>query len=331
MNNKKICVLGAGGWGTTLAIHLCRKGFAVSLWEAFPDYAEVLLKQRKNQKFLPSIDIPAEIYITSKIDEAISDAFLVVYAVPSHVMRKVAKSSHVAERVVKLSVAKGIENKTLKRMSEIIAEETTNTNIVVLSGPSHAEEVVREIPTTIVVSGKDMDVAKHVQTIFMSENFRVYTNSDVIGVELGGALKNIIAIAAGISDGLGFGDNTKSALLTRGLAEIRRLGVKMEANPHTFSGLSGIGDLITTCTSKHSRNRFVGEQIAKGKTLSQILDSMAMVSEGVKTTQSAYFLSKKYSVDMPITTEIYEVLFNNKDPRKAVMDLMTRDAKSETE
>ncbi|MFH1905548.1 MAG: NAD(P)H-dependent glycerol-3-phosphate dehydrogenase [bacterium] len=331
MNNKKICVLGAGGWGTTLAIHLYKKRFEVSLWEAFPDYAEVLLKQRKNPKFLPGIDIPAEIYITSKIDEAISDASLVVYAVPSHVMRKVAKSSHVPEGVVKLSVAKGIENKTLKRMSEIIAEETSNTNIVILSGPSHAEEVVRGIPTTVVVSGKDMDVAKHVQTIFMAENFRVYTNSDVIGVELGGALKNIIAIAAGISDGLGFGDNTKSALLTRGLAEIKRLGVKMGANPHTFSGLSGIGDLITTCTSKHSRNRFVGEQIAKGRTLSQILDSMSMVSEGVKTTQSAYSLSERYSVDMPITTEIHEVLFNNKDPRKAVMDLMTRDAKSEIE
>ncbi len=331
MNNKKICVLGAGGWGTTLAIHLCRKGFEVSLWEAFPDYAEILIKQRKNPKFLPGIDLPAEIHITSKIDEAISDAHLVVYAVPSHVMREVAEKSHVPEGVIKLSVSKGIENGTLKRMSEIIAEETTNANIVVLSGPSHAEEVAKEIPTTVVVSGKDMDVAKHVQSVFMSENFRVYTNSDIIGVELGGALKNIIAIAAGISDGLGFGDNTKSALLTRGLAEIRRLGVKMGANPHTFSGLSGVGDLITTCTSKHSRNRFVGEQIAKGKTLSQILDSMSMVSEGVKTTQSAYSLSKKYSVAMPITTEIHKVLFNDKDPRKAVMDLMTRDAKSEIE
>jgi len=331
MNNEKICVLGAGGWGTTLAVHLCKKGFAVSLWEAFPDYADILIKQRKNPKFLPGIDLSAGIHITSKIDGAISEASLVVYAVPSHVMREVAEKSNVPKEVIKLSVSKGIENGTLKRMSEIIGEETTNANIVVLSGPSHAEEVARGIPTAVVVSGKDMDVAKHVQTIFMSENFRVYTNSDVIGVELGGALKNIIAIAAGISDGLDFGDNTKSALLTRGLAEIRRLGVKMGANPHTFSGLSGVGDLITTCTSKHSRNRFVGEQIAKGKTLSQILDSMAMVSEGVKTTQSAYALSKKYSVAMPITTEIHEVLFNDKDPRKAVMDLMTRDAKSEIE
>jgi len=260
-----------------------------------------------------------------------SDADLVVLAVPSHFMRQVVrrlKGFDMADPIV-LSVAKGIENETLMRMSEVIAEEINPAKVAVLSGPSHAEEVAQGIPTTVVVSSSDDWVAKDVQGIFMSERFRVYTSPDVIGVELGGALKNIIAIAAGISDGLRFGANTKAALLTRGMVEITRLGAKMGADPATFKGLSGIGDLITTCISPYGRNRRVGELIARGKRLDQILGEMEMVAEGIRTTKSAWALAQKHQVEMPITREIYLVLYQGKDPRRAVSDLMMREPKPE--
>lgn len=326
-----IAILGDGGWGTTLAIILSKKGYRVNLWGAFPDYVEFLRQKRENVKFLPKVPIPEEISISSDLSEVIKDVVLVVLAIPSHVMRQIVrrmKRFELAETIV-LSVAKGIENETLMRMSEVIAEEIHPAKLAVLSGPSHAEEVVRGLPTTVVASSDDSGVAKDVQEIFMSERFRVYTSPDMIGVELGGALKNIIAIAAGISDGLGFGANTKAALLTRGMVEITRLGVKMGADPVTFKGLSGMGDLITTCISPYSRNRRVGELIAKGKRLEQILEEMEMVAEGLRTTRSVQDLAQLHRVEMPITQEIYSVLYEGKDPKKAVSDLMMRDPKPE--
>lgn len=327
----KIGVLGDGGWGTALAILLSKKGYKVGLWGAFPDYIAFLKRKRENVKFLPKTRIPDEISISSDLGEVIFDADLVLLAVPSHFMRQVVrrlKEFEMADPIV-LSVAKGIENETLMRMSKVIAEEINPPKLAVLSGPSHAEEVALGIPTTVVASSSEEWVANDVQEIFMSERFRVYTSPDVIGVELGGALKNIIAIAAGISDGLGFGANTKAALLTRGMVEITRLGVKMGSDPATFKGLSGIGDLITTCISPYGRNRMVGELIARGKRLNQILSEMEMVAEGIRTTKSAWALAQKHQVDMPITREIYLVLYQEKDPRRAVSDLMMREPKPE--
>lgn len=333
---KSVTVLGAGSWGTTIAIHLSLNGYLVSLWEFQPAIAEELKKRRENIELLPGVSIPESINIFSDLRGIVSDrADLLVFAVPSHVLREVARkvSPFISGVPFVVSVVKGIENETLKRMSEVLEEELPRdllNSVAVLSGPSHAEEVSRQIPTSVVVASTNRDVAETVQKVFLSPRFRVYTNLDVVGVELAGALKNIIAIAAGISDGLGFGDNTKGALLTRGLAEITRLGVAMGARESTFAGLSGIGDLITTCLSQYSRNRYVGEEIGKGKSLSQVLDSMLMVAEGIKTTEAASELARRYSVEMPITNEVYAVLFEEKNPAQAVEDLMTRTAKAET-
>ncbi|MFQ6618444.1 MAG: NAD(P)H-dependent glycerol-3-phosphate dehydrogenase, partial [Fidelibacterota bacterium] len=286
---------------------------------------------RENMDFLPGVHIPEEIEITSKLSNAVKNREVIVIAVPSHVVREVCTKLNalkIGNRFLIVNVAKGIENNSLKRMSEIILETIDgikSESVATLSGPSHAEEVSKGIPTAAVSSSASLETSKKVQQIFFSSTFRIYTNTDIIGVELGGSLKNTIAIAAGICDGAGFGDNTKAALLTRGLYEITKLGIKMGAKKETFAGLSGMGDLIVTCLSKHSRNRYVGEQIGKGKKLEEVLSSMKMVAEGVKTTISIYQLSKIHNVEMPISLEVYRVLFENKNPIYAVSDLMERD------
>ena len=332
MKKPDIAVLGDGGWGTTLAVLLSHKGFNTSLWGAFPDYASYLDKKRVNTKFLPGVRIPRQIMITHDLSAAVDGRDLIIVAIPSQYLRSVLgklKNSVYPRNAIYLSVTKGIEIKTLKRISELIKEELNVTKVAVLSGPTIAWEVAKGIPTTAVVASSNVAIRKYLQAVFMTDRFRIYTNSDITGVELGGSLKNVIAIACGISDGLGFGTNTKAALLARGLAEITRLGKAMGARASTFSGISGLGDLVTTCVSTHSRNRFVGEQIGKGKTLNQIRSHMEMVAEGVPTAKSAYELSLKYKVDMPITKEVYSVLYNNKSPIKAVRDLMSREKKEE--
>jgi glycerol-3-phosphate dehydrogenase (NAD(P)+) len=332
MVKPNIAIIGDGGWGTTLAILLSKKGYNTSLWGAFPDYCAYLAKRRVNSKFLPGIRIPKDIKISHDLKNVLAGKELVVFAVPSQHMREVlkkVKKNGYPKDAVYLSVTKGIEIGTLKRMSEVIKSELGHIKLGVLSGPTIAHEVAKGVPTTAVVSSHDHKIRTYLQNIFMTESFRIYTNADVIGVELGGSLKNVIAIACGISDGLGFGTNTKAGILSRGLAEISRLGHAMGANASTFSGLSGLGDLVTTCISSYSRNRFVGEQLGKGKTLKQITYHMQMVAEGVPTAKSAYALSRNYNVDMPITTEIYRVLYNNKSPLKAVKDLMTREKRDE--
>ncbi len=331
-NKLSICVLGDGGWGTTLSILLSQKGYTVTMWGAFREYAAYLDKKRLNTRFLPGIKIPKNIVITSDLGEALKDKALIVFAVPSQYMRAVLKripGLGYARDSIFLSVTKGIEIYSLKRISEIIHEELGDVKLAVLSGPTIAHEVARGIPTTAVVASSNVKIRKYLQDVFMTERFRVYTNEDVTGVELGGSLKNVIAIACGISDGLKFGTNTKAALLSRGLAEISRLGHAMGAKIGTFSGISGLGDLVTTCISPHSRNRFVGEQIGKGKSVSQIRMKMRMIAEGVPTAKSAYRLSMKNKVDTPIIKEVYRVLYENKSPLQAVSDLMTREKKEE--
>lgn len=330
---KNICVIGDGGWGTTLSVLLSRKGFRVSMWGAFPDYINIVKSSRENVKFLPGVKIPESVKLTSSLDEAVSGAELIVLAVPSQFMRGVVtmlKMQDLSNKVF-VSVAKGIENGTLKRMSEVVFEVLGSVKLAVLSGPTIALEVANGAPTTVVVASDDLELAKEIQDVFMTDRFRVYAAEDMIGVELGGSLKNIIAIAAGVTDALGFGANAKAALLTRGLVEITRLGAAMGAKKETFYGLSGLGDLTTTCISQYSRNRWFGEEIGKGKKLKDILKVTDMVVEGVATSKSAYDLARKYKVDMPITAEIYRVIYENKDPKKAVHDLMTRSPKMEGE
>lgn len=328
---KNITVIGDGGWGTTLSIILNKKGYKIKLWSAFKDYSGYLNKKRENTKFLTGVKIPKGILITNSLKDASLNADLIILAVPSQYLRSVLSKLKIYNEPNKifLSVVKGIETATLKRMSEVVYDVLGRVKLAVLSGPTIAYEVARSIPTTAVVASKDSRLAKEIQDILITDRFRVYTNKDVIGVELGGSLKNIIAIACGISDGLRFGTNTKAAILARGLAEMARLGVVLGADSKTFSGISGLGDLVTTCISPFSRNRFVGEQIGRGRRLKDILRDMEMVAEGVPTAKSAYFLSRKYKVDMPIIKEIYLVLYKNKSPIKAVDDLMSRKRKNE--
>ena len=333
---KSAAILGAGSWGITLAILLFEKGFFVKVWEFDKKQAQILREKRK-LGFLPWVNIPREIEIISNISYALNGVRLVIVAVPSHVVRRVAKKIAqvpLPENIIIVNAAKGLEDEILMRMSEVLSEELPRKlrkRIVVLSGPSHAEEVSRKIPTTVVVASTNDKLNREVQKIFFTPYFRVYTNSDIIGVEMGGALKNIIAVAAGISDGLGLGDNSKAALITRGLVEITRLGKALGAKQATFSGLSGMGDLIVTCTSHYSRNRNFGEKIGQGKTLKDALSEIKMVVEGIRTTKAAYRLAKKYKVSMPITEQAYNVLFKNKKPSEAVRELMLRDAKPELE
>jgi len=330
----KISVLGAGGWGTTLAILLHYNGHNVTLWEYKKSYARHLLKKRINTDYLPGIKIPKEVLITSDIEETSDDKNLIVLAVPSQFLRDVIKkiNYHTIEDTILVSVSKGIEKNTLMTMSQMLKDVFPHINenqIGVISGPSHAEEVSQMVPTAVVAASVDIETSKAIQAAFMTSYFRVYASTDILGVELGGAFKNIIAIGAGIIDGAGFGDNTKAAIMTRGVAEISRLGLAMGARPETFAGLSGMGDLIVTCMSRHSRNRYVGEEIGKGKKLKQILNSMEQVAEGVETTRSAKQLAAKIEIETPITNEVYKILFEDKDPVKATTDLMTRDMKTE--
>ncbi len=331
---ERIAILGAGSWGIAIANLLYQNNYKAKLWEFNPDDYQILLEHRTHPKKLPEAYIPDDILITNILNEAIADVEYIVLAVPSQRVRNVCLllKPILKEMPNFINLAKGVEVGSLLRVSEVVGEtipDFDRKRFAVLSGPSHAEEVAKDMPTSIVAASSNPELAKSVQRIFSSDTFRVYRSSDLIGVELGGSLKNIIAIASGILHGLGLGDNTAGALITRGLAEITRLGVKLGAEAETFAGLSGIGDLIATCLSKHSRNRYVGERIGRGEKLQAILDSMVMVAEGVYTCQSAQELSEKYQVEMPITNEVYQVLFKNKSPREAVTDLMTRTLKKE--
>ncbi len=329
-----VCVLGAGGWGTALAILLSGNKHKVTLWEYEKEYAHTLDEFRENFYYLPKVKIPKEISITNDIDIAVYKKDLIVVATPTQFIRHVIESiKHVdlTERII-LSVSKGIENSTLMTVSKIFLDvfsKIQRRNIVVLSGPSHAEEVARQIPTAVVAASSELKHAASVQKAFSNKFFRVYRSTDTLGVELGGALKNVIAIAAGIAEGAGFGDNTKAALMTRGIREITRLGVKLGSNELTFHGLSGIGDLIVTCMSKLSRNRFVGEEVGKGKKLKDVISEMKMVAEGVATTKSTHELAQKLKVELPIIEQVNKVLFQGKDPHKATEILMTRNLKTE--
>ena len=331
MSKLNIGVLGDGGWGTTLAVLLSKKGYPVTLWGAFADYSKVMAKTRLNPRFLPGIKIPLQVKITNDLKEAVKDKGIIVLAIPSQYTSLVLKKvkNRFDKKSIFLSVTKGIEIISSKRISEIVRDELGAVKFAVLSGPTIAAEVAREIPTTAVVASTHKQIRQAVQSVFSTGRFRVYTNSDVTGVELGGSLKNVIAIACGVSDGLGFGTNTKAAILTRGLAEISRLGKAMGAKNETFSGISGLGDLVTTCISKQSRNRSVGELIGKGKSLEEICRHMQMVAEGIPTAKSAYALSLKYKIEMPIIKEVYHLLYQHKSPLQTVNDLMTRKSKEE--
>lgn len=331
--NTKVTVLGSGSWGTALAVMLSKKGYNIHLWSWFEEESKKLAQTRENIDFLPGVIIPNNVNCTWDLEKSVKDAEVIVNAVPSHAVRGMAQKikNYVRKGQIIVNVSKGLEQESLLRLSQVITEEIPQADVAVLSGPSHAEEVAKDIPTTSVAAAKERKVAEKVQDIFMNPKYRVYTNPDVIGVELGGALKNVIALCAGITDGLGFGDNTKAALMTRGITEIARLGVALGAKLETFAGLSGIGDLIVTCTSMHSRNRRAGILIGQGKTLEQALKEVRMVVEGVNTTKAAYYLAARQNVEMPIVNEAYQVLFNGKDPKNAVVDLMMRSKTHEME
>lgn len=324
---KKVCVIGDGGWGTALALLLHKKGVDTILWSAFPEYAEFLRKKRENVKFLKGVTLPKDLEITADTELA-GKVRTAVFVVPCKYLGIVAQRFRKNKFRSIISATKGIENTSLKRPSEILDEHFPKASVGVLSGPSISVEVVEDLPTTVVVASKD-GCKDDAQELFTTDRFRVYTSEDVLGVELGGALKNVIAIAAGVADGMGFGTNAKAALLTRGLAEITRLGVKLGAERITFSGLSGMGDLATTCISSHSRNRWFGEQIGKGRGIEDILGDTEMVVEGLATCKSAHELALKHDVEMPIVHKVHEVIYDGKDPKQAVYELMTRDPKSE--
>lgn len=327
----KIAVIGSGSWGCAIAILLANKGNNVYLWSWQQSETDRLNADRENKDVLPGKHFPDGIICSHDMEECVKDAGLIVTVAPSPATRSTAKqlAPLVSAGQIIVNLSKGLEESTLMRLSEVYAEEIPQAKIAVMSGPSHAEEVSEGLPTTNVVASKDAATAEYIQNIFMTEYFRVYTGSDVIGAELGGALKNVIALCSGISDGIGYGDNTRAALMTRGIAEIKRLGVAMGAQPETFAGLSGIGDLIVTCTSMHSRNHRAGILLGKGYTLDETLAEIRMVVEGVNTARAAYNLSKKYNVSMPITEEAYKILFESKNAKTAVYDLMTRSKTAE--
>jgi glycerol-3-phosphate dehydrogenase (NAD(P)+) len=325
-----VAVLGAGSWGTTLAIHLANAGHAVSLWDHDRDHLAVLESRRENPKFLAGIALPGGIKVQPELERALEGASFTLFVVPSQALRTAAaRVQTTGLRSTWVIATKGLELGSLKRMSEVLAETLGDPDPVVLVGPSHAEEVSRGIPTSIVAAARDESRARLVQQLCSTVRLRVYTNTDVAGCEYGAALKNVIAIAAGVCDGLGYGDNTKGALLTRGLAEITRLGVAMGGRRDTFYGLTGMGDLIATATSRHSRNRHVGERLGRGETLEQVLGAMVMVAEGVNTAKAARDLGRARGVEMPITDQVCELMLEGKDPREALDALMSRDLKSE--
>ncbi len=331
----KIAVLGAGSWGTALAMVLGDKGYEVKIWSIIPDQLIEINEKKTNSAYLKNVSLPSSITAVGTLEEAVEESDFIVMSVPSSAVRDVSKKLKplLKDNVIVVNTAKGIEPGTLKRLSEVITEEIPGieNRLVVLSGPSHAEEVAIKMPTAIVAASSEESSAEKVQDLFMSDYFRIYINSDVAGVEIGAAFKNVIALATGISDGLGFGDNTRAAIITRGMAEILRIGIAMGAKPLTFAGLSGIGDLVVTATSMHSRNRRAGIAIGKGEKIEDIKEKMGMVIEGVRTAEAIIELNKKYNVDTPITNHVYKIIFENEDPRETVYELMKRDKKSETE
>lgn len=329
----RIGILGAGSWGTALAILLHDNGHDVTVWSIHEKEVEMLNTTRRHESKLPGIEIPEGILFTTDMKETMSDKDVCVLAVPSPFIRSTCQKmkAYVRAGQIIVNVAKGIEESTLYTLTDIIEEEMPYADACVLSGPSHAEEVSRKLPTTCVVSARTRKTAEYLQSVFVSPVFRVYISPDMLGIELGGALKNVIALAAGTADGLGYGDNTKAALITRGIAEIARLGIKMGGKPETFYGLTGIGDLIVTCASVHSRNRKAGYLMGKGYTMQEAMDEVQMVVEGVYSAKAALTLAQKYQVEMPIVEQVNKVLFENKNAEEAVKELMIRDKKMESD
>lgn len=325
-------IIGAGSWGTALSVLLYDNGHHVTVWSIDPQEVQMLDEKREHQKKLPGVKLPDDMKITGDLESAVRGKDFLVLAVPSPFTRATAKKMvpYVSERQIIVDVAKGIEETTLMTLSQQIEEEIPQADVAVLSGPSHAEEVGRKLPTTCVVGAKTRKTAEYLQSAFISNVFRVYTSPDILGIELGGSLKNVIALAAGMADGLGYGDNTKAALITRGIAEIARLGVKMGGKIQTFTGLTGIGDLIVTCASVHSRNRKAGYLMGQGKTMQEAMDEVQMVVEGVYSAKAAAKLAEKYQVSMPIVAEVNSILFEGKSAAQAVSDLMLRESKSES-
>lgn len=330
---NEVAVIGSGSWGTALALALAENCPRVTLWARREEIRLTIAETGENSTYLPGVKLPENIHVTTDIEKAVWNKGALAFVVPSHTVRSIAGqiAPYVARDTVTISCAKGLEEETLLRMTEVIKQELPTCQTAALSGPNHAEEVGLRIPSATVVSAQKRKVAEAVQDLFMTPFLRVYTNPDIVGVELAGALKNIIALGAGISDGLGFGDNTKAALMTRGLTEIARLGMKLGADPLTFAGLAGIGDLVVTCTSKHSRNRSFGVALGQGKSMAEVLAGMHMVAEGVRTTRAARQLSIQQNVEMPITTQVFNVLFEEKNPRAAVVELMRRSKTHERE
>lgn len=324
-------VMGAGSWGTALALVLHKNGHHVTVWSISKEEVVMLTSKREHESKLPGVRIPDDMEFTSDLETAIRGKDFLVLAVPSPFTRSTAKTMgpFVEEGQIIVDVAKGIEEDTLMTLSQQIQEEIPQAEVAVLSGPSHAEEVGRGLPTTVVIGAKKEEVAKYLQEMFTNEVFRVYISPDMLGMELGGSLKNVIALAAGIADGLGYGDNTKAALITRGITEVAKLGVRMGGTVESFTGLTGIGDLIVTCASVHSRNRKAGYLMGQGKSMQEAMDEVKMVVEGVYSTKAAVKLGKKYGVSLPIIEQVNKVLFENKDPKDAVNELMARDSKAE--
>ncbi len=327
----KICILGAGSWGIAITKLLTYNGHEVSVWSIDPEEIAMLNEYCEHKTKLPGVILSGAVTFTTDMKTAINDSDMIVMAVPSPFVRSTAKTAaeFVKEGQIIVSVSKGIEDDTLMRLSQVIKEEIPVAEVAALSGPSHAEEVGKCMPTTVVVGCKEKAIAEKIQDVFMTDFFRVYISPDILGIELGGSLKNVIALAAGIADGIGCGDNTKAALITRGIVEIKKLGVKMGGNPETFSGLSGIGDLIVTCASVHSRNRRAGYLIGQGKTYQEAMDEVKMVVEGVYSAKAALALAKKYEVSMPITEAVNKVLFEDYPAKDALFDLLTRDKTKE--
>lgn len=328
----KVGVLGAGSWGTALSLLLYKNGHNVTVWSIDPAEVDMLQKEREHKSKLPGVMLPQDMKITNDLEEGMKEKDFLVLAVPSVFTRSTAKSmrAYIKPGQIIVDVAKGIEENTLLTLSEQIKEELPEADVAVLSGPSHAEEVGRCLPTTCVVGATTKETAEYLQQAFKNDFFRVYISPDILGIEIGGALKNVIALAAGMADGLGYGDNTKAALITRGIAEITRLGVKMGGHAETFSGLTGIGDLIVTCASVHSRNRRAGYLMGQGKSMKEAMDEVQMVVEGVYSAKAGYALGKKYGVSLPIIEQVNAILFDAKDPAEAVKSLMLRDGQTET-